>query len=236
MRKSYLLMIAISLSLGSLATPCFAGTLAINLDFDAVGGGYSINTAGYWSYGWSFEVNTDILLSGLAYFDCLESPQNGLANSHAVGLFSMDRDLLISTVIFAGTSVPLLDSFRYRAVDLILLNAGRTYMIAATSPPGLNDGIAPQDAMFSSPSPGIGFTWDTQITFIDGWIESSLTDIGLVFPSKPAGLNTFFGPNFVFETIPVSEPSPLTLLAVSTLFLGLKGLCHELHKRQPDAR
>src|SRR5262249_25328874 len=58
-------------------------------------------TNGEWSLGYKFEVNAPITVTQLGYYD---SGQDGLAESHAVGIYDLSQNLLVSGTVDAGTA------------------------------------------------------------------------------------------------------------------------------------
>ncbi|HEY1128874.1 MAG TPA: DUF4082 domain-containing protein [Roseateles sp.] len=163
---------------------------------------------GPFTLGWSFTVNSDITVTALGVFD---ADQDGLAERHAVGLWSSGGTLLASTIIGAGTADPLTAQFRYSGITALTLTAGETYTIGAVWNSLLDGLVYPGDATdFSTPA-DISFV---ETRFVEG---GALAD-----PTSNAGgtLPAYFGPNFLFDAAgTVPEPASLLLagLAIAAL-------------------
>jgi len=162
-------------------------------------------TNGQWSLGFEFNVTTAYNVTALGFYDDL---QNGLTESHDVGIYDSAGNLLISGTVAPGDS--LVGWFRYVSVTPYLLPVGTGYRIAAATG-GENYTWQPN-----------GFTTDPAITFVtDRWVGSAT----LVFPNGGSdGITGYFGPNFDGE--PVPEPSSLVLLGA-----GLLGFAKRLRRR-----
>ena len=84
--------------------------------------------------GWSFTVNSPIVVTSLGYFD---GGSLGLNESHNVGIYTSTGTLLTSATVAAGTAEPLVAStgtqpangFRYQAISAYILAPG-SYSIA----------------------------------------------------------------------------------------------------------
>ena len=163
------------------------------------------------TFGWSFTANSNIDVVDLGVFD---DSQNGLTDSHQVGLWDNSGNLLVSTTVPSGTGATLDDQFRMVAVSSTELLAGQKYFIG-TLYTTFNDPLLLQgDASNFATAPQI--TYDNA-TFALG---TTLKDPTSIASPPPA----FFGPNFEFEaaTSPVPELGSFVLLG--TGMLGLAGV------------
>jgi hypothetical protein len=152
------------------------------------------NGIGY-SLGFEFHTNQDTLVSSLGFFN-----GNGMAESHAVGIFDNSGTLLTSTTVAPGD--PLQGFFRYHDLATpVLLPAGQNFRVAGVT--------GTRDTYTWDPS---GFVVDPSISFVGDRYAPSST---LVNPTLAEGLVGFFGPNF--QVAPVPEPSTLTLWTLGAL-------------------
>lgn len=159
---------------------------------------------GPWTLGWAFRVNNaPINVTHLGYYDHLG---DGLGQSHDVGLWDINGNLLASLTVPAGTSAPLTGHFRYVQLgSAVMLSANQTYVVGGVS--GGQGG-------------GDFYTWNTvgfftapEITFVgDRWAGGGV----LTFPINISGVaNGFFGANFMHGEIPA--PGALALLGAAGL-------------------
>ena len=149
--------------------------------------------------GWQFSIAAPITITNLGVFD---DNQDGLASSHAVGIFNAGNLLVSATVT---TSDALVSQFRYAGVSYTL-QAG-TYEIGAVFADTSDFIIYPQNA--------VNFATDPDITFLTNTYYSGP---GLNDPTSSvvAGAG-YFGPNFQFS---VPEPASLALLGVGIAGVG----------------
>jgi hypothetical protein len=177
---------------------------ATAIDFTTPGTDFNNNA---WSLGFEFNVTTAYNVTALGFYDDLK---NGLAESHAVGIYDSAGSLLFSGTVPSGTGAPLVGWFRYVSVTPYFLPVGVGYRIAATT-----------GAENYTWNP-VGFTTDPAITFVRDRFVLSGT---LAFPDPgTSGVAGWFGPNFDGE--PVPEPSSLVLLGA-----GLLGFARRLRRR-----
>ncbi len=164
--------------------------------------------------GYAFTVSSPISVTSLGLFDF---QNNGLAQSHAVTIWTSTGTQLLQITIPAGTGATLTDGFRYVSTVPFLLVPG-TYTIG---------GFYAGDSDFSLEA-AASITGASGLSYL-----GSRSATGFTFPSGDAlgVLNSYFGPNFQFIT-GVGVPTPdsgstwaLLLLAMMAV-LGLHLLLH----------
>jgi hypothetical protein len=182
--------------------PASADTLAINFS----------NTTGEplsnppMTLGWAFDVNSPVNVTWMSFFD---SGQDGLVDSHPMGIWDSSGTMLVSATVDAGTANPLHDKFRAVSVVPTLLTPG-SYRIGALFASGSDSNMFPT---FTA-----GFSTAPEITFIRSAsaVGPTLTNPAPTFFSMgPA----YFGPNFEFQSVP--EPSSLTLVGTVAVLAAL---------------
>jgi hypothetical protein len=200
------------LSLGSLAeavpTPAISITNVI---------GQTLGNPPF-TLGWTFTVDDSILVTQLGLFDSL---QNGLLESHDIGIWDDDGILVAATTIGSGTSGELINNFRYVGIDPVTLDSG-AYTIGAF----FGTGVEP--LVFAGTA--TGFASSPRIVFGSAAFSNQP---GLDLPDTPFAGQGYFGPNFIHDdasgtTIP--EPGTLVLLAS-----GVAGLGSRLRRRRQAA-
>jgi hypothetical protein len=191
------------LAWGAMTAPALAAIEALTVTTPHAGG---ISNPPF-TLGWNFTVDENITLVQLGFYD---HNGNGLADAHAIGLWSSGGSLLRIVTIFDGVGDPsngelTATNFRYRDVDPLLLTAGSTYHLGATY-------ASSRDLYhFSGPS---AFASIDQINVIGGVQQSG----GFAFPGRPIANSTLIvGPNFRIAgdaVAPVPEPSAWALMIV----------------------
>jgi hypothetical protein len=138
----------------------------------------SIAFAGNTTLGYAFTVSSPISVTSLGLFDF---QNDGLAQSHAVTIWTSTGTQLLQVTIPAGTGVTLTDGFRYVSNAPFLLVPG-TYTIG---------GFYAGDSDFSLD--GASITGASGLSYV-----GTRSAIGFTFPSGDAfvDLNSYFGPNF----------------------------------------
>ena len=196
--RSISLLVAVVLAV----MPAAADTLAINFS----------NTTGEplsnppMTLGWAFEVNSPVNVTWMSFFD---SGQDGLVDSHPMGIWDSSGTMLVSATVDAGSTNPLHDKFRAFAVNPTLLMPG-AYRIGALFASGIDSNMFPT---FTT-----GFSTAPEITFIRSAsaVGPTLTNPAPTFFSMgPA----YFGPNFEFQSVP--EPGSLTLVGTVAVLAAL---------------
>ncbi|MGM3308258.1 DUF4082 domain-containing protein [Anabaena sp. WFMT] len=183
-----------------------AHAAAINFDSTTID-----STNGNWSLGFKFTTNQDVAVNQLGFYDDLK---NDLTETHDVGIFDDLGTLLVSGTVKPGDA---LDGwFRYTSIPTTILDAGKTFFIAATT--------GSENYTWNP----INFTVDPAINYVTDVFSSSST---LVFPDQGSSTVSqgFFGPNFKYTT---SVPEPASLIGI--LGLGAFGVT-SLRKRKQQA-
>ncbi len=172
------------------------------------------------SVGYRFTVLSDIVVSGLGFFDYLE---DGLGESHTVGIFNSTGELLTSAVVSSGTGNFLDDGFRYADISPLTLTVGETYTAAA---------------LFLTNADVIGYA-DVEEALVNPAISlGSLparyifqTGSELQFPTETAmlgGTEMYYAPNFKLAPVPV----PASIFLMGTSMAGIVGL--RLRRKRED--
>jgi hypothetical protein len=162
---------------------------------------------GDYCLGWEFTVNFPISVTQLGVFD---EGSNGLAGSHAVGIFRVsDEALLVNTTI--TTLNPLDNTFRYGSVTPTVLIPGGNYRIGAVYNIGV-DAYAENCA---------SFTMAGAINFID---ECYRPGAVLSMPNQQQGfgIQGYFTANFKFANASAPEPGTLALVILGSSMLLAK--------------
>jgi hypothetical protein len=187
-----------------IAIPGFAEIPAVTLD-NTTG---QLLTNGPFTLGWEFVPNRSFGISALGVFD---DSQNGLMESHPIGIWDSNGTLLFSTTVAAGACAFEYNQFCYAQVGFEL-QAGQTYEIGALWNNNLDALIFPGNAINFSASGRIRWV---QNSYIFG---STLSD-----PTNHQGkMPSYFGPNFIISTEGVPEPG--SILLVGSGLLGMVGV------------
>jgi hypothetical protein len=181
------------------------------------------------SVGWSFSVGAqDQEVVALGIYD---AGMVGLADAHAVGIWTSGGTLLAQAFVPSGTAGTLVGSYRYTAIAPLTLTAGQTYFVGTYFGPVPDQcGSACGDVLlYSGPetyAPGIAFLQARQTLPAAGAGS-------LAFPNLNAGIpEGVFGPNFLltvpltriiglsaasldFGFVTVGQPSPAQTVTVS---------------------
>jgi hypothetical protein len=186
-----------------------ASTIAANFDNTT---GLNLGNPAF-TLGWSFTPTVDITVTDLGLFD---SGQDGLVESHQVGLWNSSQTLLASTTVASGTSATLDDKFRFASIAGINLFAGQTYFIGALF-------LTPNDPLIF-PGNATNFVTASDISFLNAQFVDGNT---LMFPGGSIGeTGAYFGPNFRFDSATVPEPASVLLFGT-----GLAPLVRRVNRR-----
>jgi hypothetical protein len=158
------------------------------------------------SLGFTFITYDDVLVTNLGYYD---DGGDGFSTQHEVGIFGSTGALVADSLLSAGTIDPLTGHFRYVSITPVLLPAGQTFTIAATTHGGADPFIyglggssivgLNVDPAISIPTGGARFNYQADNTLRD--------------PENASGYTLYGGPDFLFESS-VSTPEPQTLTLV----------------------
>lgn len=175
------------------------GSLALGLS-NVTGDGSNDNN---WTLGWQFSVSSTINVTALGVYD---SGQNGLAESHAIGIWNSSGSLLASLTIAAGGGT-LDNYFRFQNLTTALNIGPGNYVVGARM--GSENYISSQNGAVITTAPGITFIQDRYINSASLALPTS-TDVGTA-----AG---WFGANFQFTEVS-AVPEPSTYIAGALLLL-----------------
>jgi hypothetical protein len=144
--------------------------------------------------GWQFQATgPNLTVDALGFFD---SGGNGLGNSHQVGLWDNNGNLLAQTTIPAGTTASLVGSYRYESIAPITLTAGSAYVMGALMPPNDADSLIALSSQTYS-----------DVTFLQSRQTILSSTASFAFPNVNAGVSDgVFGPNLLFN-VPDAQPT-----------------------------
>jgi hypothetical protein len=161
--------------------------------------------------GFVFTTNANVEVTSLGYYD---EGQDGFITNHEIGIFNSNGQLLISTILSAGSASHLDGLYRYRAVTPITLSANETFTVAATTG-GNADGYA-----FGTNATISGFVVDPSINVASDAARFIYQNDDILRLPSNAFVYTIYGaPNFngrVNDISDVPEPATATL-ALSAL-------------------
>jgi len=168
------------------------------------------------SLGFQFTTTQSVDVTALGYWDYQD---DGFATPHEVGIFDSEGNLVADAMLSAGTADPLVDQFRYAGINPVILGAGRTYTIAATTF-GPFDPWAYGNGYGLSPAI-IGFSLNPEITVdTNGALFVYQSDNVLRDPTFHfSDYTVYAGPNFL-----VPEPATFALIGAGLLLLWGFGL------------
>ncbi len=152
---------------------------------------------GPFTLGFEFQANANTKVVQLGAFD---DAQDGLGQSHDVGLWDSLGNLLASTTIGSGTSGALINQFRYNDITPVSLTAGQDYFIGAV----WLDGTDPM--VFGATN----LATDPRITYLSSGYAAGGS---LVDPtSLDGGFGGYFGPNLTLTSVPEPATWAFTIL------------------------
>jgi MYXO-CTERM domain-containing protein len=169
--------------------------------------------------GWSFMVGPqDLEIDALGIYD---HGQNGLADAHPVGIWTIGGSLLKQTTVPSGTAGTLVGSYRYASISPLTLTAGHSYMIGMYMPTVIDrcgSDCGDESLVFGAETFASGITF-----LLSNQTRAIIGNGSLAFPGLDAEIpQGFFGPNFLLATAdadPVASPEP-TSLALAGLGIG----------------
>jgi hypothetical protein len=157
------------------------------------------------SLGFDFTTIDSITVTSLGYYD---NGGDGLLTQHEVGIYDSLGDLIADATVAAGTVDPLTGNFRYVSITPVVLAAGQTYTIAATT-----YGTSSDPWMYGvAGSTIVGFTEDSAISIpTTGALYNYQTDNILRDPTSVSGNTVYGGPDFMFtDNSGAGTPEPQT--------------------------
>jgi hypothetical protein len=158
---------------------------------------------GPFTLGWQFTLSQSITVTGLGAFD---DSQDGLAESHDVGIWDSLGNLMGSATVASGTTDPLLNQFRYASASFTL--GPGTYNIGALWLDGADNNTFPGDV--TSYTTAAAVTFDANAYVGGGTLANPINSVD--------NQAAYFGPNFTYSTTP--EPGTLVMLGSGLLALG----------------
>ena len=161
--------------------------------------------------GWQFTTSQAIEVTDLGMFD---DSQDGLVDSHQVGIWDSGGALVASGTVSRGTAEPLVNQFRYASIGAVTLGIA-TYQIGALFLTGNDALIVPGFATNFAAAPEITFN---QSMFAAGGTLADPTNSGFA----SAG---YFGPNFLYDVQSVPEPASLLLVGIGLVGMRLLRRC-----------
>jgi hypothetical protein len=168
----------------------------------SISGGRALTAGNPQTYDYSFTLSSTVTVTNLGLFD---KGNDGLAQSHAVTIWTSTGTQLVQATIPAGTGGTLINGFRYVSIAPFTLTAG-TYTIAGFyGAAGLQDSLATVGSITGASGVSYG-------------------------GSRSAGCfsNDYLGPNFQFTTPGVPD-SGSTVSLLGCALLGLAALRRKLN-------
>lgn len=204
-KRLFLIVSVLVAILGAGSQKAYAlGTPAIGYDTYTGGSGF-LNG---FTVGWEFTTSTNLYITHLGYYDYVN---DGLADSHDVGIYNLSGTLLVSATVAAGTGELLLgdntlSKYRYHDLPVDYLLPAGTYRLAGVGSPS-DAAHATPFPLYTAPAITLG---NSYFVFTGGSSLSYPTSLG-GGPTEP-----YSGPNFIFD---IPEPSAVTLLGLSGMIL-----------------
>lgn len=175
------------------------------------------------SLGFLFSTNSSVTVTSLGYFD---AGQDGFAVAHTVGIYDDCGNLVTSITLDAGTGDTLDGDFRYHSITPVVLAAGKTYTLAATTggdADGFAYGIAGKKLQGLDVNPLITIASDASLFVYQS--DDELQD-----PTGHYRYTLYAGPNFGISpgtgnsgaaaAVPESGSLVLTLAGAALIVIG----------------
>jgi len=170
------------------------------------------------SVGWQFDVLSAITATGLGWYD---QGQDGLSDSHTVGIWDSSGTLLTSILVPAGSTAGLDGVYRAVPIAPLLLPVGTGYIVGGEDFFESEDGLAFNVTQVTIP----------QISYFDATFSGGVS--GFLRPTDFSIANTgFYGPMFFVGANPAGAPEPATLALFG---FGLLGLAVIRRRRKANA-
>lgn len=167
--------------------------------------------------GWAFSTDRAIEVNSLGWFDYGD---DGLADSHEVGIWDASGRLLLSGVVGAGEADPLLAGFRYSgALTGSKVLAAGSYVVAGLS---TYDDDAWRDVDMASVTLGAGIRY-----LEDRTSETPAFEFAGVTQGYDVG---YFGANFQYDEVAAEVPEP-SAMALGLFGLGMMGAVARRRRR-----
>lgn len=210
---------------------CCALTLACPANATSIA--YSFQTAPVasdspLSFGFEFSTTEAVTIYAFGYYD---EGANGFSTPHEVGIFNSGGILLASTLLSSGSADPLLGGFRYQNITPLLLPAGESFTLAATS-----GGLADEWAYGTAGTSMTDFVTDPaiQISHHAG-VFLYQNDNVLRDPTAHYIYTIYGGPNFLLGRADAAVPEPGTGGLVGFVVLALFAAARFCRCRHPRA-
>jgi hypothetical protein len=161
-------------------------------------------SSGAFVIGWQFTTNVAVTVSSLGNFD---NNNDGLVESHTVGIYNSVGTLLVSAIVPAGTAGTLISGFRYTSISPFVLASGQSYTIAATN---VNEiwsyGLGATGVVVN---PAINVPANSGVFNANGGATLAFPTTK---PNQPTGYQFITGPDFLIGAATVPEPGSVALL------------------------
>ena len=187
MSRTCRLILTLSVAL-MLVGALWADTIAV---IPGVGGFQSHQYNGNVTFGWQFTLSSTVTVTGLGYFD---AGNDGLFDSHPVGIFDGNGVLLVSATVPSGTSGTLQEGFRFTTAATTVLGPG-FYTIG-----GYANGTSLDDFLF-----GTSGAATISGLSLGAAVQGNFGPTSLTFPYIAVGSYAnqgFFGPTFRVRLAP----------------------------------
>lgn len=187
MKRILFTTLAVSASISAFAAN------AINFDVNTGSTGINSNQ----TVGWQFNVNTEITVTHLAWYD---HDQDGI-DRHEVGIWAPDGTLITSDILPGGTAATLDGIWRIIDVADVVLTVGNGYIVG-----GYNGNTSTDVLKYD-----VNDTVASQLTFVD----ATFSNINGNFERPTnfsAAVSGFYGPSFNYVDGAVPEPGSMIAL------------------------